>query len=353
MLHGLLLILKIAGIILAVLLGIVLAAAAAVLFVPVRYAADAQYDKNSGKKPVLHVRVTWLLHLFRFFMEFDEDFKMRAQVLFFSLYDSERTIEPEIKEQKGKKSKKKQKTLKRTVFDEQSQKSGVQAQEVRGRIEQEPLQETESGIEVPQTAEENPDESEAVYSPEQTDIQERKKTVKKNWCVFRKKPSLAEKFKCFGERIKQVCRRIKAFFIRIAQTICGIFDKSVSLKDAVQEKITHFSEILHDEENRELVHFLWEQLKRLLQKICPKKYRLRIRYGFEDSETTGWLAVRLAVLYGLLGLDIELIPDFEESVFEGEGMIKGKIRLVGILMIAGKVYFNRLVQKKLLKKSSR
>ena len=251
------------------------------------------------------------------------------------------------------KSKKKQKTLKRTVFDEQSQKSGVQAQEVRKRIEQELLQETESGIEVPQTAEENPDESKAVYSPEQTDIQERKKTVKKNWCVSRKKPSLAEKFKCFGERIKQVCRRIKAFFIRIAQTIRGIFDKSVSLKDAVQEKITHFSEILHDEENRELVHFLWEQLKRLLQKICPKKYRLRIRYGFEDSETTGWLAVRLAVLYGLLGLDIELIPDFEESVFEREGMIKGKIRLAGILMIAGKVYFNRLVQKKLLKKSSR
>lgn len=341
MLHGLLLVLKIAGIILAVLLGIVLAAAAAVLFVPVRYAADAQYDKNSGKKPVLHVRVTWLLHLFRFFMEYDEGFKMRAQILFFSLYDSERPIEPEIKEQKEKTSKKKQKTGKRTVFDEQPQKSGVQAQE------------NESKTEAEQTAEENPDESEAVCSPEQIDIQERKKTAKKKSRASRKKPSLAEKFKRFVERIKQACRRIKAFFIRIAQTIRGIFDKSVSLKETVQEKATHFSEMLQDEENRELVHFLWEQLKRLLQKIRPKKYRLRVRYGFEDSETTGWLAVRLAVLYGLLGLDIELIPDFEESVFEGEGMIKGKIRLAGILMIAGKVYFNRLVQKKLLKKSSR
>ena len=341
MLHGLLLIFKIAGIILAVLLGIVLAAAAAVLFVPVRYAADAQYDKNSGKKPVLHVRVTWLLHLFRFFMEYDEGFKMRAQVLFFSLYDSERPIEPEIKEQKEKTSKKKQKTGKRTVFDEQPQKSGVQAQETGSKTEAE------------QTAEENPDESEAVCSPEQIDIQERKKTAKKKSRASRKKPSLAEKFKRFVERIKQACRRIKAFFIRIAQTIRGIFDKSVSLKETVQEKATHFSEMLQDEENRELVHFLWEQLKRLLQKIRPKKYRLRVRYGFEDSETTGWLAVRLAVLYGLLGLDIELIPDFEESVFEGEGMIKGKIRLAGILMIAGKVYFNRLVQKKLLKKSGR
>ena len=341
MLHGLLLVLKIAGIILAVLLGIVLAAAAAVLFVPVRYAADAQYDKNSGKKPVFHVRVTWLLHLFRFFMEYDEGFKMRAQVLFFSLYDSERPIEPEIKEQKEKTSKKKQKIGKRTVFDEQPQKSGVQAQE------------NESKTEAEQTAEENPDESEAVCSPEQIDIQERKKTAKKKSRASRKNSSLAEKFKRFVERIKQACRRIKAFFIRIAQTIRGIFDKSVSLKETVQEKATHFSEMLQDEENRELVHFLWEQLKRLLQKIRPKKYRLRVRYGFEDSETTGWLAVRLAVLYGLLGLDIELIPDFEESVFEGEGMIKGKIRLAGILMIAGKVYFNRLVQKKLLKKSSR
>ena len=219
MLHGLLLVLKIAGIILAVLLGIVLAAAAAVLFVPVRYAADAQYDKNSGKKPVLHVRVTWLLHLFRFFMEYNEGFKMRAQVLFFPLYDSERPIEPEIKEQKEKASKKKQKAGERTVFDEQPQKSGVQAQEVRKRIEQEPPQETGSETEAEQTAEENPR-------------------------AFRKKPSLAEKFKCFVERIKQVCRRIKAFFIRIAQTICGIFDKSVSLKETVQEKTTHFSEML-------------------------------------------------------------------------------------------------------------
>ena len=153
MLHGLLLVLKIAGIILAVLLGIVLAAAAAVLFVPVRYAADAQYDKNSGKKPVLHVRVTWLLHLFRFFMEYNEGFKMRAQVLFFPLYDSERPIEPEIKEQKEKASKKKQKAGERTVFDEQPQKSGVQAQEVRKRIEQEPPQETGSETEAEQTAE--------------------------------------------------------------------------------------------------------------------------------------------------------------------------------------------------------
>ena len=87
---------------------------------------------------------------------------------------------------------------------------------------------------------------------------------------FPQKPSLAEKFKCFGERIKQVCRRIKAFFIRIAQTICGIFDKSVSLKETVQEKTTHFSEMLQDEENRELVHFLWEQLKRLYKNPVRK-----------------------------------------------------------------------------------
>ena len=121
---------------------------------PVRYAADAQYDKNSGKSRCF----MYGLHGFcicSVFMEYNEGFKMQAQVLFFPLYDSERPIEPEIKEQK-KKLQKEAESRGTHGFDEQPQKSGVQAQEVRKRIEQEPPQETGSETEAEQTAEENP-----------------------------------------------------------------------------------------------------------------------------------------------------------------------------------------------------
>ena len=59
-----------------------------------------------------------------FFMEYNEGFKMRAQVLFFPLYDSERPIEPEIKEQKEKSiQKRKQKAGERTVLTNSHRKA--------------------------------------------------------------------------------------------------------------------------------------------------------------------------------------------------------------------------------------
>ena len=59
MLHILFLILKIIGIILAVLLGLVLLLICIVLFVPVRYKANVQ---KAGEEIVGRVRVSWLSH---------------------------------------------------------------------------------------------------------------------------------------------------------------------------------------------------------------------------------------------------------------------------------------------------
>ena len=56
MLHVLLLILKITGIVIACILGLVIIVVAAVLFVPVRYKADADYH---GKFKA-HAKLSWL-----------------------------------------------------------------------------------------------------------------------------------------------------------------------------------------------------------------------------------------------------------------------------------------------------
>lgn len=59
MLHIILFILKIIGIILAVLLGLTALALLAVLFVPIRYSCSAKYY---DKMPEASFKVTWLLH---------------------------------------------------------------------------------------------------------------------------------------------------------------------------------------------------------------------------------------------------------------------------------------------------
>lgn len=57
-----------------------------------------------------------------------------------------------------------------------------------------------------------------------------------------------------------------------------------------------------------------------------------------------------AVLYGFLGLDFDIIPDFENEILEGEVYLKGSVQLFGIVVIALRVYTNELFKKIILKK---
>ena len=84
MLHILLLILKIIGIIIAVILGLIIVLGLVILFVPIRYSIDADYHK----KAVAHVKVTWLLHLLRGVVSYDEQLDISVKALWFDLYNN-------------------------------------------------------------------------------------------------------------------------------------------------------------------------------------------------------------------------------------------------------------------------
>ena len=60
-----------------------------------------------------------------------------------------------------------------------------------------------------------------------------------------------------------------------------------------------------------------------------------------------------AVLYGFLGLDFDIIPDFENEILEGEVYLKGSVQLFGIVVIALRVYTNELFKKIILKKKGK
>ena len=83
MLHVLLLILKITGIVIACILGLVIIVVAAVLFVPVRYKADADYH---GKFKA-HAKLSWL-GILRVLVSYDEELAIKAKALFITIYSN-------------------------------------------------------------------------------------------------------------------------------------------------------------------------------------------------------------------------------------------------------------------------
>jgi hypothetical protein len=327
MLNILLLILKIAGIFIAAIVVLILLIVAAILFVPVRYDIRAEYYD----KPNAVVRFSWLFHILSARAAFDDGFKAYVKVLGFSLYNTEKKALPS---NKTKKNKKKQ----RTVFDE--------------------FEETDAASD---GFHENTVANERALRSEEADLCKTSQTQEAVEVEdFLKKEKETPKKKTSGKKrkrhfIKRFIYRLKKKIISIKEKIFafirGIYRKAVSAKDSAKQKLQQVKDTINDEENRQLLAFLWSQFKAVLKKIKPQKYKIYCRYGFDDPEITGKIAVKLAVAYGIIGADMNIIPDFEQKIFEGNVYFKGKVRIYGLLIIAVRVYRNHLFRSKILKKA--
>lgn len=378
MLDILLLILKIIGIILAVLLGLVILILLTVLFAPVKYNIRASYYDN---KPTADVRVTALFHLVRFKLTYIEELKYRVKVLFFTVYSSDKKEKTETEARKkdkgsgkagagksGKNQKNRKDSLEKSVFDEEEENvqdsmpesaepsgsvefdertklsESIEPAEGAGSAENDVLHGAENAAEndtLQEKAEKSPDFGNVTENATETD------NGTENSAEADHEKNILKKL---IRKIQEFVKRIKELYESLKEKLISIIDSIRNKKEDLSEKIDAFYEVINNEDNRELVRFLWEQLKKLLRIIKPKKGKLYVHYGMDDPETTGKIAIYLAVLYGWLGLDINILPDFEQKIMEGELQLKGSIRLFGIIVIALKVYTNKQFKKVVLKK---
>lgn len=319
MIHILLLVLKIIGIILLVILLAAIAVIMAVLFVPVRYNLTAEYYDN---KPDVKFNVSWLLHLFRIngLYNKNDGFLMKVKILFFTLYPKNKKTDADDNAVKKteKKEQKEHKRHEKNVFDDLPDKDELQDKQ-EGTCQQE------------------------------VSVDELKKPENVSQKMIEKKESYSETCKKTGirQKISGASDKIKNIAVKVKTTFKNIKNKQENLSD----KIRNFNSKITDENNRKLVGFLWEQTKLVIAKVKPSKFKGHIRFGFDEPDITGRAAMYAAVLYGFLGLDFDLIPDFENEILEGEVYLKGSVQLFGIVIIALRVYTNELFKKIILKKN--
>ncbi len=334
MLHVVLLILKIIGIIIAVLLGLVILAVAAVFFVPIRYTAKAQYKDGI---PVIQAKVTWLFHLLRIkcLFNLEEGLNIRIKILFFNLKSSKKDSNDEQDIEK-KDIKKRHKKKEHSVFDE----------------EEHPFHDEDIFFDKP---EESIDiaamEDIGVHKNQVMDSYKKTSSVEINEENVEHEQHLFETG-VFEEDVKEHEKIKKNIFLIIKNKIIDIIQKIIALiqkvkvtKEKLTKKSKEISDMINDPKNREMVAFLWIQVKKLLKILKPKKVEAYIHFGLKDAETTGKAAMYAASLYGFIGKYITIYPDFEQEIIEGNIYIKGSIQLFPIGIIALKIYRNKQVRK--------
>ena len=316
MLHVLLLILKITGIVIACILGLAILIVAAVLFVPVRYKADADYH---GKFKA-HAKLSWL-GILRLLVSYDEELVMKAKAVFITIYsnDGDDKKVSGHKKSNNKKAKKQEEDNIFSVSDKEAEKLTEKEEKTQIKMA-EAVHDIKEGVQdVKESAKEAKESVEAV----------KESTKKEN----------------FFDKVKDKCFVIYTKIKEIINLVKDTVKKVSGAADRLKEKVKKAKEFVTDEDNKALFHFLVEQLKTLIKVIRPKKYRINARLGFEDPATMGKVLAYISIFYGMSGADLSLEPVFGENIKEGSIFLKGNIRIFSVLVIALRVYRNEQFKK--------
>lgn len=289
MLHILLVILKFIGIILGLILLLILAAVLTAMFIPLRYTI---HGKRSPEEIWGRGKVSWLFHLITVRVTYlDGKLEAKLRILFFK-----RMLFPLP-----------EKELETTEDEDTSD------EEVSGE-EEAPAKLPPSYPEKKAAARENEPQKES------------KEPVRK--------PGIIQKLK---NRVNDIRQRIREFFKKVRI----FFKKLLKLKGTVFEKI----ELIRSNESRGIITRFKGHLLYLWKHSGPRRMKGIVGYGFDDPALTG---IATGIIYLLMPAkcsQVQLYPNFEHVLFEGELHIKGRIRMVHIARIGWKVFRDKEFRK--------
>lgn len=283
-LHILLWILKIIGIAIAVLLGLLLLLIGIVLFVPVRYKVFFCL-KGTSDSLEANIQISWFLHL------------VAARI---HVNGTETDICARAAWKKFLPAKEKQEQIEET--------EDLNAKE-------------KCTIKVCEPEKEEQDMRKGNGKTEQhsadKDFQEGKKLPPKE------EESDKESGGILRRKIVDLWNRVKAIWEKIKYTITGICGKI----EVFIEKKDHLTEFLAQEEHKAAFSIGLRELQRLMLTLKPKELHGTLHFGFSDPYLTGNTLAFLSMLYPFIGDSVEIIPEFETCVLEGEVFMKGKLRV--------------------------
>ena len=290
MLHVILIILKIIGITLLVIIGLLVLAVLLVLFVPVRYRLQGRYKKPAETKSFeagAIAKVTWLLHFISVKFSYSDGIGYIVRVLGFPL------VRGGTEEKKKRKKKNGEEESSQESSQESTEDSSADSSaEAKAGDEEEAESEGETDIKSEDDAVEGSGDGEEDDSEPASDSEDKKE--------------------------KSVVNKLKNSYNKVTGMLS---DRRV---------------------NR-----AWEltksQTARLFKAVMPRRANGHFYYGFEDPSITGYLTALFAAnLRRVHKLDI--VPYFEDEILDADIKASGRIFAITMLLIAGKMYFNKDVR---------
>lgn len=274
------------GILLLILLIVFLVVLLLVLFFPITYKVSGE---KSSEKAYIQLKVDWLFGFFRVRGAYPEPGKLKAKLLWYTLYDSsnpkkEPKNDGKITTEKGNAEKPESKNTGDT------EKPEAENEKEAGKQDTADAENTEKCVE----AENSEGLQDARSGPD------------------------TEQEGFFQGKISKIKYTIQAIYDKIK--VLGVFG---------------------EEETKELISHICFRIGKIWKNIRPRHIRAQILFGTGAPDTTGYLFAIYGMLSPNLGPTVSVTPDFTQTVFEGEGSLKGHVTVFVLLIQAIKVLLDK------------
>ena len=308
-------ILKIIGIILLCIIGLILFLLLLILFVPIRYKARAyKYESNnetadSDNDTVVNAKVTYLLHIVSII------FNMNGKTKTFKLKLFGITIpkkaDRKSKKKDSKKGKKRKKSKNANTISNDSDQNQTEEYTVDWNEEEHII------------FDENKKSDTSVITDSSGKPQKEEDNI-------------------------DIVDTISDWFDIAIDFVENILNKADNLEDKVDNilhKINYIERLVDDERNKKAFTLIKKELLRILRSINIRKWKIWAHVGNEDPAAEGNILALVSIFQAIFNIKIDLVPDFDRSIAEFDIDIKGRIIVAVLAYSALKLLLNKNVKR--------
>lgn len=287
MLSVILTILKVAGIVLLSLLGLILVLAFLALVLPVRYRLSCTAEE--GKRPQALLKISYFLRIIRARAEYTDALYVSVKVFFFTIFQMQIPDKDQGEEEEYDLSELDE------ALDALDEEEEAQTFDSETAAKDEVSDESDTG-----------EDAEISQEPE-TDDEE-------------PSDSLYDKIKF---KVDEICDKIKR----------------------VRSEIRYYRNLYNSNEAKNAVFVIKKRLMRILKKLMPRRAHADVTFGFDSPDLTGKVYGLYTIFAKRFDRASRVIPDFDRKIFEGDLWCKGHFNIWCFIWNGLAIILNKNVRK--------
>ncbi len=300
-------ILKVIGILLLAVLGLVLLLIVLALVLPVRYrlSCTAEHDK----KPEALLKISYFFHILRARAEYTDALYVKVKVLFFTVFQ----LKIPDKDDEGPDSD--------AEYDLSELDEALEELDEE-KDEQEPY-DTDSSDYTDTSEEADESDDEPVEISTETEENESSEDLDKSEASEEQDEPEDKAFDKIKSKIDEICDKIRR----------------------VRSEIRYYKNLYNSNAAKNAIYIIKKRLKHILKKVLPRRAHADIVFGFDSPDLTGKVYCIYTIFSNRFDRSSCVIPDFENKTFEGTVFCKGHFNLWCIIWNLLLIVLNKNVRK--------